>query len=355
MAGAGASGEMTSDRLELVRMHSLLRFSTGITLALILCEWMGWGPTFLAPLLVATLLANLPAAPPLKAGLALILVMAAAALLAFLLSTFLGESPQVLVGAIGVIVFLAFVAMAHGRAVLPAMFLLLCVSSVPVIAMAYPAQASLMPIALVRGMAIAVLVIWCMYGLWPEVAPASRPPAPVPVESPVARALVGTAVVMPVMLIYLLFGIADALPVLITTVLLVANFDPKRGAAHGAAMMLGNLGGGLAGVIVYMLLQIAPNLLTLGILTFLMALAFAVRIDRGGPAAAVGLIACNSSLVILGSAIASGPTNSGIWITRLFQFAIACTFAITMMILVWGETHRPGRDTPDRRAAPEPH
>ena len=67
-------------------------------------------------------------------------------------------------------------------------------------------------------------------------------------------ALVGTAVVMPVMLVYLLFGIADALPVLVTTVLLVTNFDPQQGAKQGLAMMLGNFIGGLIGLVAYLLL-----------------------------------------------------------------------------------------------------
>ncbi|MGZ8349210.1 MAG: DUF2955 domain-containing protein [Allosphingosinicella sp.] len=343
MAQVRPAGEMTSDRFPLARLHSLLRFSTGVTLALVISEAMGWQPTFLPPVLTVVLLANLPVAPPLKTGLALVIVMTAAALVAFMLPSLLNGSPQILVGAIGVIVFLAFATMAQGRAALPATFLLLCISTVPVVAMIYPAQASILPIALVRGITVAVLVVWCMFALWPKVAPRQAPPAGGPIESPVRRALVGTAIVMPVMLVYLLFGLADALPVLVTTVLLVVNFDPKRGAVAGLGMMLGNLAGGLIGVVLYLLLQIAPSLVTLALLAFVAAMAFAVRIDRGGPGGAVAVIACNTSLIILTSAMASGPTSSGLWITRLAQFALACAFAIGMMILVWGRNDRPSR------------
>ena len=48
-----------------------------------------------------------------------------------------------------------------------------------------------------------------------------------------ARALLSTAVVMPLMLVYLLFGLADVLPVIITTMLLVINFDLQRGRSAG--------------------------------------------------------------------------------------------------------------------------
>jgi hypothetical protein len=72
------------------------------------------------------------------------------------------------------------------------------------------------------------------------------------------------------------------------------------------------------------------------LLSFLVAVMFAARIDKGGPGGAVAVIASNSHLIILSSALAAGPDNSGIWLTRLFQFALACVFAVGMMILVWG-------------------
>ena len=330
-----ANDQSIPDPLAQARLHGMLRFGVGITVAFILGEAIGWFPSFLDPVLLAVLLTNLPFSPPLKVGLALVAVMAAAALIAFLLSSLLHEYPQVLVGAIALVVFLAFFVMAQGRAKLPATFMLLCVSTIPVVAMINPAQAGVLPLALVRGMAVAIVILWCMHALWPRIAPRAAPPAAAPVASPVRTALVGTAIVMPLMLIYLLFALADALPVLVTTVLLVANFDPRQGALQGLAMMSGNLVGGLIGLVVYMLLGMAPSLVTLALLTFLVATAFAIRIDKGGPGAAIAVIACNSFLIILGLAILSGPTSSGIWLTRLSQFALACMFAIGMMSLFW--------------------
>jgi hypothetical protein len=188
---------------------------------------------------------------------------------------------------------------------------------------------------MVRGMAVAIVILWCMYALWPQLAPRAAPAPAAPIASPVKSALVGTAVVMPLMLVYLLLGLADALPVLVTTVLLVANFDPQQGAMQGLAMMLGNLIGGLIGLAAFMLLAMAPTLVTLALITFLIAIAFAIWIEKGGPGAAIALLTCNSFLIILGTAIANPSSSSGVWITRLMQFALACLFAIGMMILVW--------------------
>jgi hypothetical protein len=197
-------------------------------------------------------------------------------------------------------------------------------------------------------MTVAVFIVWCMFILFPEVAPPpKKKPPPTVVESPVEKALAGTAVVMPIMLIYLLFGLADALPVLITTVILITNFDPKRGTAHGAAMMLGNFIGGVVGFVVYALLQVSPSLATLAVLTFLAWMLFAVRMQQGGPAAAIYMIACNAGLVILSSSIASGSSSSGLLLTRLVQFSIACAFAVGMMILIWDAQHPSAKPQPE--------
>jgi hypothetical protein len=225
--------------------------------------------------------------------------------------------------------------MAQGRAKLPATLLLLSMSTIPVIVMIAPAQAGIMPIALVRAMAVALLILWGVYARWPQVAPHATPPTVMPVDSPIKTALAGTSVVMPLMLVYLLYGMADALPVLVTTVMLVTTFDPQQGATQGLGMMIGNLIGGLIGLIAFLLLGMAPSLVTLALITFLIAAAFAIRIDKGGPGAAVALLTCNSSLIILSTAIADPSSSSGVWLTRLMQFAFACLFAIGMMSLVW--------------------
>jgi len=345
MSRAIASAGMEREPIATARVHAFLRFSIGITVAFILAEVMGWAPTFLAPVLFAVLVTSLPFSPPLKMGLSLVLVMAGAALVAFLLPSLLRGSPQVLVGAIALVVFLAFTLMAHGRAKLPATLLLLCISTIPVVVMIAPAQAGMFPVALVRAMAVAILTLWGVHAIWPQVVPPTAPRPAAPIDLRVKAALVGTAVVMPVMLVYLLFGLADALPVLVTVVLLVANFDPQQGAMQGLGMMIGNLLGGLIGLVAFFLLALAPSLVTLALITFLIASAFAIRVDKGGPGAAIALLTCNSSLIILSTAIANPSASSGVWLTRLLQFALACLFAIGMMSLVWRNKPQPRMTT----------
>jgi len=314
-------------------MHGILRFGCGVTIALVTAEAFGWHPTFLAAILTATLLASLPSALPIKAGITLVLVQTGAAFAAFAISSLLRDTPFVLFGAIGLIIFLSFATIARGRGFLPVLLVLICFSTIPIVVMVSPQQAEALPFAFARAMAIAVAVVWLMHALWPRLVAKGPAAATSNLAAPVPMALAGTAIVLPLMLLYLMFGLTDALPVLITTVVLVVNFDRKRGAAQGLAMMIGNFFGGMIALLCSALLQIAPSLAALTLITLIMALLFAQRMERGGSGAAVGLITLNQAIIMFSLSLMPG-SSPGIWASRLLQFAIACAFAIGMMILL---------------------
>ena len=331
-----------ADAHEQARWHATLRFAVGVTAAFVLCEFMQWWPSFLAPVLAAVLLANLPVRPPMKMALALIATMSMAALFAFVLASLLRGTPMVLFGTIALCMLLCFHALLGGKARLPLLLLLICLATIPVVAMIAPAQAGLLPIALIRSIVIALLAIQLVHLPWPAMA--APPPAgpAASVVDPLPMALVSTAVVVPLMLVYLLFGLADALPVIVATVMLVINFDLQRSRMHASAMVLGNLLGGLLGLLMHAALLTTPSLPFLAVMLFLVLLGFGRRIAAGGPVAAVALLACNAMLIIFSLSIASGPGSIAVWITRLFQFVLAGAFAIGMMNLLW---HRAVRRT----------
>ena len=56
---AGAQ-ESSQAALDPARSHAALRFAFGVTVAFVASELLQWTPTFLAPALVAVLLANVP-------------------------------------------------------------------------------------------------------------------------------------------------------------------------------------------------------------------------------------------------------------------------------------------------------
>jgi len=335
MAGTTSTLLAEPDAAAQARLHTILRFAAGTTGAFIISEAMGWYPTFLGPLLAAVLLANLPMAPPLKLGLVLIGVQAAGAYGAYILTSLLHKTPVVLFGAIALILLLCFANLARGRGFLPILLVLVSFSTVPIVTMMAPEQAGALAFAFARAMTVAVVAVWVTHALWPKLSPPTPPAAQSAFDFPLAMALTGIAIVLPLMLLYLMYGITDALPVLITTVMLVINFDPQRSSIQGMAMMVGNLIGGLIALLAYALLQIAPSLTTLALITFVIALLFAIRIERGGPASAVGVLTFNQAIVLFSLSLTPGGSTPSLWITRLFQFGIACIFAIGTMTLLF--------------------
>jgi hypothetical protein len=317
------------------RLHTILRFAAGTAGIFVLSEAMGWYPTFLAPLLAGVLLANLPVAPPLKLGVALVVIQGAGAYSAYILTSLLHEMPAALFLAIALVLLVCFANLAQGRGFLPLLLVLIAFSTIPIVTMMAPQQAGALPYAFTRAMAAAVVAVWIAHALWPRVSPPAPQAGPASPELPIAKALTGVAIVLPLMLVYLMYGVTDALPVLITTVVLVINFDPRRSAMQGMAMMFGNFIGGLVALVSYALLQAAPSLLVLALISFLVALLFAARIEPGGPGAAVGLVTFNQAIVLFSLSLAPGGSSAGLWLARVVQFGIACTFAVGMMGLLF--------------------
>lgn len=335
-----ASGALRRDPVVTAQLHAALRFAVGTTATFVLCEYMQWTPTYLAPLLLAVLITMLPGPLPLKAGIMLVVVMVASALSAFLVSTLLHNAPTIMFGVIALIIFLAMGALAHRKAQLPATLLLICMVTIPVIAMLSPANADDLPRAMVRGMAIAIVGIWCVYNLWPTVLPRPAPPAPSQMDFPVKMALAGTLILVPVMLAFLLFGWASELAILINMTVLVISFDPEEGAKLGLLRTVSVVTGGFVGLLAFMTLSIMPSLVTVALITFIIGLAYATRMAKGGALGYFAVMAFNTALLIFGQAIGSPGDSSGIWLKRLILFLIGCLYAVAMMSLFWPRPRR---------------
>lgn len=332
--------------------HAVLRFAVAVTAAFVIAEVMGWWPSFVGAVLAAVLLASLPGRVNVRMALGLVAVMAAVAWLPYLLASLLRGVPIVLFGLLGLCMLLAFLALLHGRARLPAMLLLICLAVIPVVVMVAPAQAALLPWALLRGMALAMALVLGVQAVWPAIpSPRVAPAATALQAPPLTLALLSTAVMLPVLLFYLLFGLVDALPVIVTALMLVINFEPRQSARHAAALILGNLAGGLLGWCLHLALLTTPTLPFLVLLLWLVLLGYARCIVAGGVVGAVALVACNATLIIFGTALATGPASVMVWLTRVFQFAIAGAVALGLMHLLWGWLPR---TTPTSRSVPAP-
>jgi hypothetical protein len=319
------------------RTHTVLRFTFGVTVALVAAELLQWLPTFLVPVLVAVILANVPVRPPPKVAVGLFVVVAASAAIALLLSLAALRTPTILFGLAAVIVFHALYAIARGRPRLAPLMLLICVTTIPVVTLESPEAAGAFAFALVRATVLALVIVWASYLLWPRVMPvrAVATPESLPHTVQLKSALLGTTILTPLMLVYLMLGLADALPVLVATTMIVVNLDFHRGRIQALALVAGNVGGGVIALLMFLLLAVEPSLPSLVVLTALTALAFGWRISARDALAPVFLVALNAALIVFTSSLLTDQDTFDVWMTRLTQFVVAGAFAIGMMALMW--------------------
>jgi len=324
-----------------VRRHAALRFAAGVTVAFVLSEALRWTPTFLAPVLVGLLLVQLPQRPTPGTSAALVLLNLLAAAVVLLLCAALLDMPIIFLGALALLLVLCFLWIAQGRPRLPALLMLLYAVIVPVIALDTAGGALALTSALVGSFMVAIVITWLVYLPWPAARPAAAPGVARAVPSPARAALLGAAILLALMTVFLSFGLSQALPALVSTMLVLSRLDMSTGRQQAVALVAGNLQGGVAALVVYSLLSLNPSLLTLALLVLLAGLWFGGRIAQGAQAG-VAFIACNTLLIVLGSGLAqNGDTLLG-WINRLMYIVAAAGFSMGMMSLLW------------RRAEPSP-
>ena len=181
---------------------------------------------------------------------------------------------------------------------------------------------------------------WVSWLVFPKALPPRAAPKAVPLPPALAlrSALLGTAILAPLMLAYLMMGLYTALPVMIGTVMIVATLDFHLGRKQAFLNVVANFAGGVSSVIVLVLLAIHPTLATFTLLVLASALLFGWRISHGDPMAQLLIVACNGYLIVFGSSLHSDSGTFAVWLTRVGHFFLAGLFTIGMMALLWPRT-----------------
>jgi hypothetical protein len=262
------------------------------------------------------------------------------ALLGLLLSYAFRGVPHILFGTSALIVFLALYALAKGASKLGPLFILVCVTVVPVIGLQSLIAAEGFAISFASGAGFAMFVAWVSWLVFPKALPPRAAPkaVPPPPELALRIALLGTAILTPLMLAYLMLGLYTAIPAMVGTVLIVASLDFQLGRKQAFLNVVANFAGGVSSLIVLALLAIHPTLATFTLLLLASGLLFGWRISHGDPMAQMLVVACNGYLIVFGSSLHSDAGTFSVWLTRVSLFFFAGLFTIGMMALLWPRT-----------------
>jgi hypothetical protein len=303
---------------------STLRLALALTVSVLIAFIGGWPGAFIMPVFVCVLLSAGGPPIPIKNGLVLLFMVAILLLIGL---------------------FIAEVFVPH-----PVVCLLL-VSWLLLVGQYWLLNAFVG--GLFFSIALAVFMCWFAHALIADprlVANAKPAPAPPPREETYRQAMIKTLLVLPLLFVFYELKLTSDLLVLVFVALLIQVPSVEIGLKGSIGTLVANGLGGLAAVICYQLLVLAPSPVTLGLAIFIVSLLFGKRIFSGSKTAQLYGTGLNTVVVLLGGttgAFGDGAATD-MWV-RLVQIGAACLYIIAALSLAenWLKTN----DASDRETA----
>jgi hypothetical protein len=248
--------------------------------------------------------------------------------------------PIVYLLVLGLLLFHLFYANTRGAPALLITWMLIALLLIPIIASLSSVLAVAIAARIVFGSAIALVIVWLAHIALPDppqavtaVSAAAADKAP-PAESNVYRALLSTAVVFPVAALFFAFQSASSSVILVFIALLTLQPSRAAGGKAGLALIGGNLAGGIASMIFYELLVVAPHFGFMVSLTLLSALLFAAGLFSSSRWAPLFGMAFSTLLLIIGSTTSSYGEAGDKASTRVIQITLAVIYVVVAHNLI---------------------
>ena len=317
-----------------IRTVRILRYAFGSTLAIAVAMGFDWQLSFLTPVLVVSFLGSPAPRPAIKGLATFVAIIAVACAVGLAVGLLLVPYPVVYLLALGLLLFHLFHAKMRGAPPLLITWMLIAVLLIPILASLSSALAVVVAGYMIYGSAIAVGIVWLAHIAIPDPPqPAATAPAATQEESyspeyVFYRALVGTAVVFPVAALFFAYQNASSLIILIFIAILTLQPSLSAGYKAGMALIVGNLIGGIASMIVYDLLVVAPHFGFLVLMTLLAALLFGAGLFSSSRWAPLFGMAFSTLLLIIGSTTSSYGDASDKATTRVIQITVAVIYAV---------------------------
>jgi len=323
----------------------ILRYALGSTIAMTVAMGFNWQLAFLTPVLSLSFFASPAPRPSLKQGVGFIATIAVACIAGMMLGKYLLSYPLVYIPFTGFVLLRIFYMMASGRSPLLTMWLLIALLVIPLITITSPAIANMVALGILTGAVVTVCVVWLTYGLLPDPPGAhdsDAPAATVQKATPPAverfkTAAISTLVVLPVLVLFYSFKLQSSLLILIFVALLSAQPGFATNFKAGGALIIGNVMGGAAAILMYELLCMVPQFYFLVLLTLLAGLVFGTRVFSDKPMAKLWGMAFSTLLLVIGSTTASGSDEAG---SKVYERVVQITVAVVWVVMASGVADR---------------
>ena len=338
MSGNAAAATLLPARSDIIRNRRVLRYAFGVTLSVVIVGIHPWEfSSFLCPLLTGLLLSS-PVPLTLGAGFGFVLMMAVAMGFFFIFSVVLASYPLVFLGVLALVLFLIFYAATGNAQPLFILWMVIGISSIPLLTFVSRHLGWLMTASFVISAAVAVLTTFIIQTLLPD-PPTPPRAAPVPRSVPgrsarIRGAAISTMTIWPLLALCFAMGWTDYLDVPIYAAVLAITANLQAGFKKGLAIVVANIGGALISLAMYNLLVALPELWFYSLLMLLVTLALGQGKFSQAPTAGLYGTALSGILIILGESTGYSIIAGVKIYSRLFQIIVAATYIVLMFALL---------------------
>jgi hypothetical protein len=318
------------------RLALAFRLALAAAAGFTLGHLLGWHFPFLPSLIAVQLLAS-EATIDFKRAFGFVLLMAIGCGASLFVSMIFADRALNLVIVIGLLIFLEFWALARGKAA--AAIFLITTSFVPLMALSSLEIANQLVHDLVLGSVLALLLIFIVNALIPVAgAPKQKGQAQAASEGgAVAIALANTVVLMSLFVYFMGTGTPTSIIVIMVTAVTILQQSAVAGRGAAFGLVMGNIAGGLAATVAYLLVTMLPTPAFLFIVVLFFGLVFGARIVRGDDMEPIYTVAAATFLTVLGLGLSPLPQDSGtIFFSRVATVIVASLYTVGVAsVLRW--------------------
>lgn len=308
----------------------VFRYAIGATLILGVAMAADYTLAYITPVLALGFIA--PGVPPVsvKAGAGFVITLLFATFAGVIFSHLFLDYPLVFIPMLALALLHLYYTSAINQ--IFKIYLIISLSVIPLISITSFKLGEVVAIDLVINAAIAILLIWLIFFIFPyrEAIAISQKSAEQNIPSEKERfvnAMNTVIVILPLLTLFFIFHWTGSLIVLIF-VMILTMIPAATNVRTGLALILANLMGGVAAILVFALLTIVPEFIFLLLMTLLMGLFFGKRLFSEKPAAKLYGSAFSTFLLVLGSVTTSeGSAGAKVW-SRVFQIGMAVVYVV---------------------------
>lgn len=307
----------------------ILRFTLGVTIAVLLAAWINWPLAFVGPVFTAKFLIDKPSLHK-ETVYELLLALVVTMLLGLLLTGGITQYPIPLLCLVGLAMLWGYYLFSDPKWNLFATILLIAVLMLPFMGISNPGMSVYLALGLAVSGVVAVTIFSIVHIYLPE-PDAEFSGFAQPMISKQERwyaAFRAMLISFPVVCFFFVFQISEALLTMMFIALLSLMITAEKSVKLSAFLLFSNGLGGLLAIASFSILSIVPNIFFYSLFIGLMAIWIGKKIYTIPAKAPIYATAFSTLLVLVGSTLlSSGEIDSSTFI-RLFQLFLIGVYMI---------------------------